>query len=233
MKVIRKQDKDSNLYIKSYKTVGLDLVLNMADGSHPRFINMPQNEKNIMEIMWHQYELNKREYKDIAKKMSSNIKKTLAATGMAIGSLTLFFIPGLNFILPIKAALLTIGVTSIGFSALKIPKIIKANSKLNDINKYTLLKKDSQLLNNTFDHTNSNHLEGVSKAVAHKLTPTIKGEFKEDTPYFDINTIDKISLKDLQKIKKNIERDFYLGLEFNYPSSAKISESCPKVYRKH
>ena len=232
MKVIRKQDEKSNLYIISYETKGPDLVVKTADGSQPRFIDMPENEKDIMEIMWYQYGLNKREYKDIAKKMASNIKKSLAATGIAIGSLTLFFIPGLNFILPIETALLTVGVASLGFSMVKISKIVKAKGKLDDINKCTLLKKDGELLNKIFDPTNSNHLEGVSKATAHKLTSTIKGEVKDDTTYFNINTIGKMSLKDLLKIKANIIRDFYFGFEYNYPSSAKTEESSPKVYKK-
>ena len=72
MKPIRKEDKNSNLYLKNFKTVGkLDegqIVCTMADNSHPRYTFIKENEIKLLEILFNQHEENKKELSTLKDK---------------------------------------------------------------------------------------------------------------------------------------------------------------------
>lgn len=84
--------------------------------------------------------------------------------------------------------------------------------KINELKKYEYLKNNETVLNQA-DLENSNILENVKNKDKAKIIRIKSEKDKEnDKHYFDINSIDRLSLDALKKIKSNIERDNYLGL---------------------
>ncbi len=243
MKVIRKEDIDSNVYIKSYSKENGDLVLHTANGSNPRIIDMPENEVRIAQLMWKQHD-NNRGYSDLLKnKMSRNIKCCVASAIVTGASLAAIFAFGdyLTFAQYVAGAVVaTAGVGSA--VCISIPRIISTREKLDDILKCNLLKKNEEYLNSNLDLDNVNHMEGVSYKTKKQLEETARrneelinkseaefgtGEI-EIEPYFTINTIDNMSLADLKRIRDNLKRDDYFSFEYN--EQAKKESGKQKVY---
>ncbi len=243
MKVIRKEDEDSNIYIKSYSKENGDLVLHTANGSNPRIIDMKENEVRVLNLMWEQYDNNKG-YSDLLKnKMSRNIKCCVVNFIVAGASLTGIFVFGDYLTFVQHVALAVIATAGLGGAAyVNFPKIVSTREKLDDILKCNLLKKNEEYLNSNLDLENVNHMEGVKYKTRRQLEETakrneeivIKSEDElasEETmiePYFTINTIDKMSLEDLQKIRDNLKRDDYFA--FAYNEQAKKETGKQKVY---
>mgnify|MGYP001623894804 CR=1 FL=1 len=225
MKVIRKEDKNSNVYITKFTTESVkkpkyidkgilikrnvedcsELVVYMADGSKPRYENVPEHKVRLLELRYQQFLKNKEKLKELKKlkKIISIIWGSIA--GIIIG-ITALSTSSITIIL--ASSLITISLAAA--SAIISNKSI--NSKIDDINKYDLFFVNEDMFKNA-DLDNPNILEQV-KSKDKKEIAMIKDkkDSENEKPYFDNNSIDGLSLDALKRIKANIVRENYLGL---------------------
>lgn len=225
MKVIRKEDKNSNVYITKFTTESVkkpkyidkgilikrnvedcsELVVYMADGSKPRYENVPEHKVRLLELRYQQFLKNKEKLNELknSKKIISIIWGSIA--GIIIG-VTALSTSSITIIL--ASSLITISLAAA--SAIISNKSL--NSKIDDINKYDLFFVNEDMFKNV-DLDDPNILEQV-KSKDKKEIAMIKDkkDSENEKPYFDNNSIDGLSLDALRKIKANIERENYLGL---------------------
>lgn len=225
MKVIRKEDKNSNVYITKFTTESVkkpkyidkgilikrnvedcsELVVYMADGSKPRYENIPEHKVRLLELRYQQFLKNKEKLNELKKlkKIISIIWGSIA--GIIIG-ITALSTSSITIIL--ASSLITISLAAA--SAIISNKSL--NSKIDDINKYDLFFVNEDMFKNV-DLDDPNILEQV-KSKDKKEIAMIKDkkDSENEKPYFDNNSIDGLSLDALRKIKANIERENYLGL---------------------
>lgn len=224
MKVIREEDKNSNVYITKFTTEwgkrsksidkGMflkkdtedynELVVYMADGSKPRYENVPEHKVRLLELRYQQFLKNKEKLNELknSKKIISIIWGSIA--GIIIGVTTL---STSSITIILASSLITISLAAA--SAIISNKSL--NSKIDDINKYDLFFVNEDMFKNA-DLDDPNILEQV-KSKDKKEIAMIKDkkDSENEKPYFDNNSIDGLSLA-LRKIKANIERENYLGL---------------------
>ena len=225
MKVIRKEDKNSNVYITKFTTESVkkpkyidkgilikrnvedcsELVVYMADGSKPRYENVPEHKVRLLELRYQQFLKNKEKLNELknSKKIISIIWGSIA--GIIIGVTTL---STSSITIILASSLITISLAAA--SAIISNKSL--NSKIDDINKYDLFFVNEDMFKNA-DLDDPNILEQV-KSKDKKEIAMIKDkkDSENEKPYFDNNSIDGLSLDALRKIKANIERENYLGL---------------------
>lgn len=236
MKVIRNVDKKSSEYIlgvevekgtrnKSYleKEIGgitvtteeySELVLHMADGSKPRYANIEENKVRLLQLMTEQHLRNKMCEEELMDKYCDNI-----AMSVACGIGGLFFVVVMAGIVPNQGYLLFDIALRIGFPTIvlaygSIKGIIakKIYNKLKEIEKNDYLLENEEVLNEA-DLENENILENIKDKDKVVIAEIKQAKDKEnDKNYFDIISIDGLSLDALKKIKTNIERENYLGL---------------------
>ena len=246
MKVIRDEDKKSNKYImrfyvekgtiqkntrKNASAVEIttedynDLVVYMADGSKPRYANVEENKVKLLQLMTEQHLRNKICEEELDDKYCKNIAKSVA-----------FFIGGLVAVGAIVNGvlnpnhLLFANAIRIGFPTIilvygGIKGIIakKIYNKIKEIKKNDYLLENEEVLSEA-DLENKNILENV-KDKDKAVIAEIKEEKDNDKHYFDINSIDKLSLDALKKIKANIERENYFALSTSKKENNDIAES--------
>ena len=247
MKVIRDEDKKSNKYIIKFdvekgkrdryiedessvmikRTIEdyNDLVVYMADGSKPKYANVEENKLRILQLMTEQHLRNKMCEKELDDKYCKNIAKSVA-----------FFIGGLVAVGAIVNGvlnpnhLLFANAIRIGFPTIilvygGIKGIIakKIYNKIKEIKKNDYLLENEEVLSEA-DLENKNILENV-KDKDKAVIAEIKEEKDNDKHYFDINSIDKLSLDALKKIKANIERENYFALSTSKKENNDIAES--------
>lgn len=235
MKVIRNVDKKSSEYIlgvevekgtrnKSYleKEIGgitvtteeySELVLHMADGSKPRYANIEENKVRLLQLMTEQHLRNKMCEEELTDKYCKNIAMSVAC---GIGGLIFVVMAG---IVPNQDYLLFDIAFRIGFPTIvlaygSIKGIIakKIYNKLKEIEKNDYLLENEEVLNEA-DLENENILENIKDKDKVVIAEIKQAKDKEnDKNYFDIISIDGLSLDALKKIKTNIERENYLGL---------------------
>lgn len=235
MKVIRNEDKKSNKYIIRFKVEKgkqdkftedgsnvmikrttedyNNLVVYMADGSKPRYKNMPERQVRLLELMEQQQVNNEKELPKL--KARSLISKTL--TILMLGGACLFATFGvldnyeiMNF-LTFKDNLLFASGFSIA-TIIDYVNVRRIEGKIVDIEKNNYLKKNINILNSA-DLEDENVLENIkSKDKVEISNIKSKKEEDNDNNYFDINSINNLSLNTLKKLKSNIERENYLGL---------------------
>ena len=225
MKVIRKEDKNSNVYITKFTTESVkkpkyidkgilikrnvedcsELVVYMADGSKPRYENVPEHKVRLLELRYQQFLKNKEKLKELKKlkKIISIIWGSIA--GIIIG-ITALSTSSITIIL--ASSLITISLAAA--SAIISNKSI--NSKIDDINKYDLFFVNEDMFKHV-DLDDPNILEQVkSKDKKEIVMIKDKKDSENEKPYFDNNSIDGLSLDALKRIKANIVRENYLGL---------------------
>ena len=232
MKVIRDEDKKSNKYImrfeveegtiqkntrKNASAVEIkaedynDLVVYMADGSKPRYANVEENKIKVLKLMRDQHFRNKKLLKRliVKEKIAMIVAIPLLITGF--GSIPLSILNDMS-LFSVSA------VVTFSSFALLTPLIAYGKSiayKIEDIKKGDFVIENEEVLNEA-DLENKNILENVKdkdKAIINKIKQ--EKDKENDKHYFDINSIgiDGLSLDDLRKIKANIERENYLGLD--------------------
>lgn len=233
MKVIRKEDKKSNIYIKNYKIETEDnvevktkeydrLVLSMADGSKPRYANIPENRVKVLNRMHQQYLLNKQEKIRLKKGRSFSITITGASLGFAISQV----------LLPATICTTPIFAGSIALASLSAVCYVKIVKKYREVEKEECVTSWQNELNSA-DLENDNVLEGVCDKDKAELKEIKKEKDNvNDNSYFDLSTIDRLSLKTLKRIKANIERENYLGLVRTDEKVTGNAESKGKPYVK-
>ena len=214
MKVIRKEDKNSDIYILKFKVQGNNILVHKANGSIDRKINTKKEKIELLRKMSIQQKINtaherllKRKYNDEHTKTSKGV--ILSVISLLFGA---FILTNPNYT----------SINIVGFiSLMSIPFIVtvghaiitkKTLSKLEEIEKNNYLLENEEVLNEA-DLENENILENVKdkdKAVIAEIKE--EKDKDKDKHYFDINSIDKLSLDALKKIKANIEKDNYLGL---------------------
>ena len=232
MKVIRDEDKKSNKYImrfeveegtiqkntrKNASAVEIkaedynDLVVYMADGSKPRYANVEENKIKVLKLMRDQHFRNKKLLKRliVKEKIAMIVAIPLLITGF--GSIPLSILNDMS-LFSVSA------VVTFSSFALLTPLTAYGKSiayKIEDIKKGDFVIENEEVLNEA-DLENKNILENVKdkdKAIINKIKQ--EKDKENDKHYFDINSIgiDGLSLDDLRKIKANIERENYLGLD--------------------
>ena len=236
MKVIRDEDKKSNKYIlrfevekctrnKPYfeKNLGgititteeySELVLHMADGSKPRYDNLEENKLNLLQLMTKQHLKNKMCEEELSSKMSNNIAKSIA---LVIGGLIAVFVmvnatPDSSRLLFSNTIRIVFPTIILAYGGIKAISAKKIYNEIKEIKKNDYLLENEEVLNET-DLNNENILENVKykdKTAIAKIKHAKDNE--NDSHYFDLNSIDGLSLDTLKKIKSNIERENYLGL---------------------
>jgi len=238
MKVIRDEDKKSNKYImrfeveegtiqkntrKNASAVEIkaedynDLVVYMADGSKPRYANIEENKVRILQLMTEQHLRNKKELEKLENKKIANL---IASIGFFIASGVMAIImsagvPNPNYMLLNNMLDVVLPSAFLVPSAVSIIRTFKTSEKIKEIKKNEFFYHNKDVLEEA-DLNNKNILENVKdkdKAVINKIKQ--EKDKENDKHYFDINSIgiDGLSLDDLRKIKANIERENYLGLD--------------------
>lgn len=230
MKVIRDEDKKSNKYIMRFnlergtrnkpyleKELGgitvtteeySELVLHMADGSKPRYANVEENKVRVLKLMRDQHLNNKKLLKRliVKEKIAMTVAIPLLITGFGSIPLSIlndFSIFSVSAIVTISSFALLTPLTAYGKSIAY---------KIEDIKKEDFVIENEEVLQKA-DLTNENILENIKdkdKAVINKIKQ--EKDKENDKQYFDINSIDNLSLDALRKLKANIERENYLGL---------------------
>ncbi len=252
MKVIRKEDKKSNIYIEHFevekgaiqkntrknasaveiKTEDYnDLVVYMADGSKPRYANVEENKIKVLKLMRDQHLRNKKLLKRliVKEKIAMTVAIPLLITGF--GSIPLSILNDMS-LFSVSA------VVTFSSFALLTPLIAYGKSiayKIEDIKKGDFVIENEKVLNEA-DLENKNILENIrdkDKAVIAKIKDAKDKE--NDKQYFDINSIGidgRLSLDALKRIKANIEREDYLGLVRTDEKVTGNAESKGKPYVK-
>ena len=177
----------------------------MADGSKPRYENVPEHKVRLLELRYQQFLKNKEKLNELknSKKIISIIWGSIA--GIIIG-VTALSTSSITIIL--ASSLITISLAAA--SAIISNKSL--NSKIDDINKYDLFFVNEDMFKNA-DLDDPNILEQVKSKDKKEITMIKdKKDSENEKPYFDNNSINGLSLDALRKIKANIERENYLGL---------------------
>ena len=247
MKVIRDEDKNSNKYIIKFdvekgkrdsyiedessvmiKRTTEDynnLVVYMADGSKPRYKNVPEYKVRLLELRYQQFLNNKTKLNSL--KDSKTIFNVVfgGIAGIIVG-VTAMATSSITILLHCSVITFALAYTS----ATIVNKVI--NSKINDIKKYALFFENEDIFKNV-DLDDSNTLERV-KSKDKAVIAEIKQEKDKENekPYLDNNSIDGLSLDALRKIKANIERENYLGLVSTDEETKCNTESKGKPYVK-
>ena len=249
MKVIRDEDKKSNKYImrfevekgtiqkntrKNASAVEIttedynDLVVYMADGSKPRYANVEENKIKVLKLMRDQHFRNKKLLKRliVKEKIAMAVAIPLLITGF--GSIPLSILNDMS-LFSVSA------VVTFSSFALLTPLTAYGKSiayKIEDIKKGDFVIENEEVLNKA-DLENKNILENVKtkdKSVIAKIKQ--EKDKENDKHYFDINSIDKLSLDTLKEIKANIERENYLGLVRSDDKAKGNTESKETAYVK-
>ena len=246
MKVIRDEDKKSNKYImrfevekgtiqkntrKNASAIEIttedynDLVVYMADGSKPRYKNVPEYKVRLLELRYQQFLNNK------TKLNSLKDSKTIFNVGFGgiagiIVGVTAMATSSITILLHCSVITFALAYTS----ATIVNKVI--NSKINDIKKYALFFENEDIFKNV-DLDDSNTLERV-KSKDKAVIAEIKQEKDKENekPYLDNNSIDGLSFDTLAKIIDNVKRDDYLGLVSTDEEVKGNTESKGKSYVK-
>ena len=230
MKVIRDEDKKSNKYIlkfevekgtrekstrKNASAVEIttenfnNLVVYMADGSKSRCANIEENKVRLLQLMTKQHESNKQREEELNDKYCKNIAKSVVCfIGGLIVVAMVNGLPNPNHLLLVNAIRISVPTIILAYSAIKGVNAKKIYNKLKEIKKNDYLLENKETLNEV-DLDNKNILENIKD----KDIPVLnKIKQEKDKSYFDINSIDNLSLDALKRIKSNIERENYLGL---------------------
>ena len=255
MKVIRNEDKNSNKYImrfevekgtiqkntrKNASAVEIttedynDLVVYMADGSKPRYANVEENKVKLLQLMTEQHLRNKMCEEELDDKYCKNIAKSVAffIGGLVAVGAMVNGVPNPNHLLFANAIRIGFPTIILAYSAIKAISVKKIYNKRKEIKKNDYLLENEEVLNKA-DLENKNILENVKtkdKSVIAKIKQ--EKDKENDKHYFDINSIDKLSLDTLKEIKANIERENYLGLVRSDDKAKGNTESKGTAYVK-
>lgn len=234
MKVIRDEDKKSNKYIIKFvvekgsrsKFVGdgmslkrttedfNDIVVYMANGSKLRCANIEENKVRLLQLMTKQHESNKMRKDELHCDCSKNIAQSAIALiyGLIAVAVMVTDVPNPNHLLLANALGISIPTIMLACNVIKGVIAKKIYNKLKEIKKNDYLLENKEILNEV-DLENENILEKVTNKDKSIITEIKKEkDIDNDKYYFDINSIDNLSLDTLKKIKDNIERENYLGL---------------------
>lgn len=185
----------SSLFIKKYRIKKKIIIVYLGSGERYEVPCTKENEEKIQGMMIGQVK---------AASMKKNKNKKIFAN-LLLSIFILFFI-----ILFLPATIVTGSVLQFFFALAAlvnvcaevhfVKKAISQHIIETDLKKQIFFLENQKSLN---EHVkdNDNMLIGVKNRAISKISKT-----KNNKPVFDINSIDGYSLKDLRKIKENIER---------------------------
>ena len=162
MKVIRKEDKNSNVYITKFTTESVkkpkyidkgilikrnvedcsELVVYMADGSKPRYANIPEYKKKLLEIRRQQYIKNIDELVNLKNKLKLYTTLLIVCIGITAVSMPLAAIVN-----GLSAILYSISCVSTASGIISAVLASKYYSKINDVKKYEFFDDNISTLN--------------------------------------------------------------------------------------
>jgi len=191
------ESNESKKFILKYKIDGNNIIIYLANGEVEVIDNNIDNEKTIIELM-------NKQARDKSKKHDINFN--LISLGIVLGSIIfsfiyLIFVKSIfyNFI----AGICFGGVIS--YLLTRLIPIFLENIKI----KLDMIKNKFYFNNATLLNSNINK-EKILTKVSDKTVKVIKN-IDKDKLVFDINTIDKMPLRDLKKIKRNVELELNLN----------------------
>ena len=223
MKVIRKEDEYSNIYVKNFeikypsdsrkkKEESGKIVVYMADGSKPRYDNLPEKKVRLLEVMHRQHLKNRKELPKLKRKKAlGKVLGTLMVGGIVVASTlgAMDYYDVMNFLNYQYSALITAGLSVTTF--VDLATVTKLSNKIKEIKKYDYLEQNQELLN-TADLENKNIVENVKSNDKKELQKIKESKDKDhDTTFFDYNSINNLSLEALVELKANIEREYFLN----------------------
>lgn len=186
----------------------------MADGSKPRYANIEENKVRLLQLMAIQHENNKRCEKELSSKMSNDIAKVIdcGICGLISVGIMAVAVPNQGYLLLINALRISFPTIILAYGGIKGITAKKIYNKIKEIKKNDYLLENEEVLNGA-NLENINILENIKNKDKSEIDRIKERKDEEnDKHYFDINSIDGLSLDALKKIKDNIERENYLGL---------------------
>lgn len=184
--------EESNLFIKNYKIVNDKIIINLGNGKKTRIDYSIENERNILNKMYRQT-INTDIVEEKTKKLFPDCIRKMVAYGMiAMLGAILIEVDFWGMIIGMFTTCLFGGLflyNAINFIKLEIIK--------HDIKKTNFYKSNNYLLNEELNRSSA--LENVSLRT--------KNIINSNNNKITINSIDKMSLKDLKMIKSNIDRE--------------------------
>ena len=203
--------KDEKKFILNYKIKKNKIFIKLASGERYEIPYNEENEEKILNMMKNQVTDNL----SVDRTVVTNYALSL---GFAVGTIVLAILLGIKsipqFVITKSAESLISAIPTIACTILSsISAFFAIENKLiiNDYKKNKLYLEREEEINNQVKN-NKNILSNVSVN-----TKNIVYKAKEDDKVFNINKMDKVSLKDLKQILENIQRDEEFA--FNYEES--------------
>ena len=203
--------KDEKKFILNYKIKKNKIFIKLASGERYEIPYNEENEEKILNMMKNQVTDNL----SVDRTVVTNYALSL---GFAVGTIVLAILLGIKsipqFVITKSAESLIGAIPTIACTILSsISAFFAIENKLiiNDYKKNKLYLEREEEINNQVKN-NKNILSNVSVN-----TKNIVYKAKEDDKVFNINKMDKVSLKDLKQILENIQRDEEFA--FNYEES--------------
>ena len=199
------------MFILNYKIKKNKIIIKLASGERYEIPYNEENEEKILNMMKNQVTDNL----SVDRTVVTNYALSL---GFAVGTIVLAILLGIKsipqFVITKSAASFISAIPTIActlLSALSALFAIENKSIINDYKKNKLYLEREEEINSKVKN-NKNILSNVSVN-----TKNMVYKAKEDDKVFDINKLDKVSLKDLKQILENIKRDEEFA--FNYEES--------------
>lgn len=192
----------------------------MADGSKPRYANIPEYKKKLLEIRRQQYIKNIDELVNLKNKLKLYTTLLIVCIGITAVSMPLAAIVN-----GLSAILYSISCVSTASGIISAVLASKYYSKINDVKKYEFFDDNISTLNSV-DLDNPNILERVKNKDKRKIYRIKKEKDSEnEKPYFENISIDGLSLDALKRIKDNILRENYFALSTSKKENNDTAES--------
>lgn len=196
-----------NKYILSYDIKKDIIIIKLANNENYVVRNTTNNENKILERM------NKQVSSIMNNPVNTNLLNNVVIYGSGLISLSALLYKLIDTIITlISGSFSTLSlliVTLMSLSSLVVFTTMKRYyNEQQDLKKIKLYCEAKQLLNTSIKDSSKN----VFNRVSFKASKQIKNRHMEEEP-FTINSINKMSLKDLQTLKENMEREQEFGLE--------------------
>lgn len=178
-------------FIKNYKIKDNQIIINLASKEKYVIPYTKENEEKILARMEEQVN-------------SSYIKPLGVIYKSLVAGSYIWILIGI-YMYVVSVGILNIAL-ALGTSALFNIKMFIHQSKVKDLEKQKFFLEYRKMLNDNIKKS-SNMTLGVDKKIVKKVEQT------EDSPTFDINSIDSYSLNDLKKLRRNILRFQEFGFD--------------------
>lgn len=196
-----------NKYILGYEIKKDIIIMKLANNEKYVVKNTANNENKILERM------NKQAYSVVNNKKNKRLFEYILVYGLGITGICIFGYQAFSYISSLINGMISLrniaftifSIISMGYITTVLNCI---NREDNDLKKIKLYCETKELLNNNIKKSSIN----VFNKVSFRTIKQISDKHMDEEP-FTINSINKMSLKDLQTLKINIERAKEFDLE--------------------